>query len=123
MALGYTYKKPEIAIPVSSPPYSSTLDILLNPGRALARRSVATDLDVAAGSGYGHKVEKCPEGVPIEQALFAILAASAVAFGVLFRAVTQATMGRRRKRRSETAGQAVGARPILADLAWLGTRE
>ena len=68
-------------------------------------------------AGYGHKVEKCPEGVPVDQALFAIAAAAAASFGILFRAVTQATMGR--KKRSQNTP--VGTRTWLADMAWLGT--
>ncbi len=48
-----------------------------------------------SGSGYG---DKCKKGIPVEQALFATLAAALAAFGFLFRAVTQA-QGRRRRRR------------------------
>lgn len=44
--------------------------------------------------------EYCPEGIPVEQALFAILATFAAAFGFLYTAVTM-RQGRRRKRRSE----------------------
>ena len=53
-------------------------------------------------SGYGHghhKLEKCPEGIPIEQAILGIAGAAAAAFGILFRAVTQATATKRRRKR------------------------
>ncbi|TRY80267.1 hypothetical protein TCAL_15419 [Tigriopus californicus] len=68
--------------------------------QALSRQVRASDLSGAL-SGHGY-AEYCPEGIPVEQALFAILAAFAAAFGFLFRAVTLATA--RRKRRS-LAGQ------------------
>ena len=104
MALSYPYQKPEVRVVRRSPVKpKNTLDILLPPGSHISQlalrsgRSVAEDLDVAAGSGYGHKVEECPEGVPVDQALFAIAAAAAASFGILFRAVTQATMGRKKR--------------------------
>ncbi len=50
-----------------------------------------------SGSGYGHK---CKKGIPVEQALFALLAAALASFGFLFRAVTMAGRRRRRRRRS-----------------------
>ena len=68
------------------------------------------DLDTAAdssyggghsshGSGYGGKSEYyCPEGIPVETALFALLGAAGLAFGVLFMAVTMITGAKRRKR-------------------------
>jgi hypothetical protein len=68
------------------------------------------DLDTAAdssygsghsskGSGYGGKSEYyCPEGIPVETALFALLGAAGLSFGVLFMAITMITGGRRRKR-------------------------
>ena len=57
------------------------------------------DLALAAsGSGYGHT--ECPQGIPIEFALLSILAAFGAAFGILYVALTQQTMGRRRRRRS-----------------------
>ena len=58
-------------------------------------------------SGYGHSGNSyaspsyggyCPEGVPVEFALLSILAAFGVAFGILYRALTLITGGRRRKR-------------------------
>ena len=62
------------------------------------------DLALAAsGSGYGHS--ECPQGIPIEFALLSILAAFGAAFGILYVALTQQTMGRRR-RRSVEVGQA-----------------
>ena len=54
------------------------------------------DLALAAsGSGYGHT--ECPQGIPIEFALLSILAAFGAAFGILYVALTQQTMGRRRR--------------------------
>ena len=47
-------------------------------------------------SGYGDYY--CPEGIPIETALFCLLGAFGLAFGALFRAITLITGGRRRKR-------------------------
>lgn len=66
-----------------------------SPAMALGRVKRQSDLDAAA-SGYGPGY--CPEGIPIEQALFALLAAFAAAFGFLFRTLTQITQGRKRKR-------------------------
>lgn len=63
--------------------------------QALSRQVRASDLSGAL-SGHGY-AEYCPEGIPVEQALFAILAAFAAAFGFLFRAVTLATGGRKRR--------------------------
>ena len=48
----------------------------------------------AAASGGGHY---CPDGVPLETAIFAILGAIGVAFGILYRAVTSITGGRRKR--------------------------
>lgn len=48
-----------------------------------------------AASGYG---SYCPEGIPIEQALCLILAGFALAFGILWTALTMATAGRRKRR-------------------------
>ncbi len=59
----------------------------------------ARQIDLFGGlssSGYGHK---CKDGIPVEQALFAILAASLAAFGFLFRAITMNPPGRRRRKR------------------------
>ena len=53
--------------------------------------------DSYGSSGYGHSF--CPEGIPVETALFATLGAAALAFGILFMAVTMKTGGRKRKKR------------------------
>ena len=59
------------------------------------------DLNVAA-SGYGYSDNYyCPDGIPVEAALFAVLAAFAVAFGILFRAITAITGGRRKRSNPE----------------------
>ena len=72
------------------------------------------DLAGAASGGYGGY---CPEGVPAEFALLSILAAFGVAFGVLYRALTLTTGGRRRKR-SETGLFMFSS--FIGDLAWSG---
>lgn len=93
---------------------------------ALSRESRQLDID-GAFSGYGHETY-CPEGIPVEQAIFGILAAFAVSFGFLFRAVTQITGGRRRKRSAD--GDTLAAEePVtwyeelqtkVADMYWWG---
>ena len=82
------------------------------------------DLDSAA-SGYGHDYY-CPEGIPVETALFALLAAAGIAFGVLFMAITTITMPKKRKRRevdnldSELSEGIVNPYLVLSSLAWQG---
>ena len=72
------------------------------------------DLQVAAsGGGYGHT--ECPQGIPVEFALLSILAAFGVAFGVLFMALTQQTMGRRRR---STDGEGDDGEGVVGDLAF-----
>ena len=78
-----------------------------------ARITREADLDTAADSGYGHSSygssssgygHYCPEGIPVETALFAVLAAAGLSFGALFMTVTMITGARRkRKRRSGEA--------------------
>ena len=68
--------------------------------KLLARQSRQADSH-AAMSGYGHhKIIYCPEGVPVEQAIFGILAAFGASFALLFRAVSLARRKRRKRRRS-----------------------
>ncbi len=69
-------------------------------------------------SGYGHK---CKKGIPVEQALFAVLAAALASFGFLFRAVTQAQGRRRRRRRREADGGGGGGGAAAATpfVQWL----
>ena len=55
------------------------------------------DLDAAGSSGYGGH-SYCPEGIPIETALFAVLGAAALSFGILFMAITMITGGKRKRR-------------------------
>ena len=64
----------------------------------LSRTKRDNDLHGVWSSGYGSH-SYCPEGIPIETALFALLGASALAFGILFMAVTMKTGGRKRKKR------------------------
>ena len=82
------------------------------------------DLDVA-GSGYGHSEYYCPEGVPVETALFAVLGAAGLAFGILFMAVTMITMppGKRKKRGIHSSNSDENGAPIsvvFSDLMWEG---
>ena len=88
----------------------------------LEREPRQADL-AGAYSGYG---SYCPEGIPVETAIFAILGAFGVAFGVLYRAVTLITGGRRRRKRSfvdrESSPKTVWDEMSgkLADIFWWG---
>ena len=70
------------------------------------------DLHGAASGGYGH----CPEGVPVEFALLSLLAAFGVAFGILYRALTLTTGGRKKRNSSNF----LIFHTALADLFWSG---
>ena len=101
---GFMYPKPE----------SSTMQIR-------ERRQLSDSL--GAMSGYGHKIIYCPEGIPVELAIFSILAAFAVSFGILFRAASLA--GRRRKKRFTSPDEDFQTwyedlKQAAADLAWFG---
>ena len=83
----------------------------------LNRTERQADLAGAFSSGGGY----CPEGIPVETAIFGILAAFGVAFGVLYRAVTVITAGRKKRE--------AGAEPEnvwdeianhIADMFWWG---
>ena len=76
---------------------------------------LAKDLAVAA-SGYGHETY-CPEGIPVEAALVAILGGFAASFGVLYTAITMITGAAKKKKRSEA--ESVDDR--LSDAVWMGT--
>lgn len=73
------------------------------------------DLYGAASGGYGH----CPEGVPVEFALLSLLAAFGVAFGILYRALTLTTGGRKKRNSSNF----LIFHTVLADLFWSGLEE
>ena len=87
--------------------------------------SDAADLSVAASgyghSGYGHETY-CPEGVPVEAALLAILGAFGAAFGVLYTAITMITAAKRKKRSSDSdySDDVIEAEDMLSDTVWLG---
>ena len=88
----------------------------------VSRSERQLDLNVAA-SGYSHEYY-CPEGIPVETALFALLAASALAFGILFMAITAITGGRK-KREATTYDYGINGRSInysvmLTSLLWQG---
>ena len=77
------------------------------------------DLQGAFSSGGGY----CPDGIPVETAILGLLGAFGVAFGVLYRAVTVTTGGRKKRDIS------VGIEPQsvmdeianhLGDLYWWG---
>ena len=75
------------------------------------------DLEGTA-SGYGEYY--CPEGIPIETALFLLLAASGLAFGALFRAITLKTGGRRKKRSNWEVENYFSMFDLISDLIWSG---
>ena len=77
------------------------------------------DLQGAFSSGGGY----CPDGIPVETAILGLLGAFGVAFGVLYRALTITTGGRKKRNVS------VGIEPQslldeianhIADLYWWG---
>ena len=71
-------------------------------------------------SGYGDYY--CPEGIPIETALFCLLGAFGLAFGALFRAITLKTGGRRKKRSTGefTSENNLSNIYLAKDLLWSG---
>ena len=89
----------------------------------LVRIARQADLQPVGDSGYGHSEYYCPEGIPVETALFATLAAAGLAFGVLFMAVTMITMPAKRKRRKASTdfddiGSSISS--TISDLLWEG---
>ena len=111
----------------------------------LSRQARQIDLDAAADSGYGihsgygsghsgygshssygghssyesHGKSEyyCPEGIPVETALFALLAAAGLSFGVLFMAITMITGMKRRKRGTPSLESENGyALPIYSEM-------
>ena len=87
--------------------YKNTIDPLE------PKRSDNLDL-FAAASGHGGGY--CPEGIPVELAIWGLLAAFGAAFGILYRAVTLKTGGRRKKRNVERMHY-IGN---LQDFIWIG---
>ena len=86
----------------------------------LVRIQRQADLQPVGDSGYGHSEYYCPEGIPVETALFATLAAAGLSFGVLFMAVTMITMPpERRKRRKASSASSINGG--ISDLLWEGT--
>ena len=87
-----------------------------------ARTGRQADL-VGAASGYGGGYGYCPQGIPIELALCLLLAGFAVAFGILYTAVTKKT-GRRRKRSFvNDVSTLEDVREKFTDLFWWGRFE
>ena len=101
---------------------SSSLSQLKYSDRKLAstsRHCVERQADLeGTASGYGEYY--CPEGIPIETALFLLLAASGLAFGALFRAITLKTGGRRKKRSNWEAKNYFSMFDLISDLIWYG---
>jgi len=82
--------------------------------------SEGRQLDLAgAASGYGGY---CPEGIPIEQALCLLLAAFALAFGILWTTLTKLTGRRKGKRDVETEVSLLEEfQDHSSDMLWWGT--
>lgn len=78
------------------------------------KRSDNLDL-FAAASGHGGY---CPEGIPAELAILGLLAAFGAAFGILYRAVTLKTGGRRKKRDTNE----LDYKGRLQDFIWMGKK-
>ena len=75
------------------------------------------DLEGTA-SGYGDYY--CPEGIPIETALFCLLGAFGLAFGALFRAITLITGGRKKRSTVEDTESSLSILDLISDLIWSG---
>ena len=113
--------QPSYPVPLAHPASLKPV-AALSPDTLSRQARQAEDMSGAYSSGYG---DYCPEGIPVEQAIFGVLAAFAASFGFLFRAITQIT-DPARKRRDLRAG---GGQPesLLeriqaegADMFWLG---
>ena len=77
------------------------------------------DLQGAFSSGGGY----CPDGIPVETAIFAALAAFGVSFGILYRAVTVTTGGRKKRDISDKSQPISFMEEIgdnVADIFWWG---
>ena len=78
-----------------------------------------------AGTASGYGDYYCPEGIPVETALFCLLGAFGLAFGILFRAITLKTGGRRKRRSTGESTPHNSPNSFsffyqLNDLAWSG---
>ncbi len=105
------YNGPHLEVPADPHPLSRQVRQI---------RQIPDDV-VGAYSGYGSDhVVYCEEGIPIKQALFALLAAFAASFGFLYRAITQITGGRKKRALGDDSTWAERAFMVLADMAWLG---
>lgn len=63
------------------------------------------------------------QGIPVEFALLSILAAFGVSFGILYRALTLAIAGRKKRSAAAGSGTAATAQDAtyhFADLLWFG---
>ena len=99
---------------------NSEWDILSRSQREADLHGAGSDLH-GAGSGYGSH-SYCPEGIPIETAIFAILGAFALAFGILFMTITMITGGRKRKKRDYNQNEtSLKYSEMFSDVIWQGT--
>jgi len=92
------------------------LSYLYEKAKAVALRKTRQADQIMAGSGYG---SYCPSGIPIELAICLLLAGWSAAFGILYRAVTLKTAGRR-KRFANEISQEKEMEDEINDLFWLG---
>ena len=99
----------------------SRINAILDDEIVNSRVERQADLQGAFSSGGGY----CPEGIPVETAIFAALAAFGVAFGILYRAVT-VTTGGRKKRDTSSDDKPISLMDEIgdhvADLFWWGMK-
>ena len=109
---------PELKIYNDSYPNASPNNVPVNRENDISRWR----RDSYGSSGYGAH-SYCPEGIPVETALFAITGAAALAFGILFMAITMITMmGRRRRRETSNENESpVSFSGVLSDLIYQGS--
>ena len=89
-------------------------------GGGIGRGDIGAKLDLnVAASGYGHETY-CPEGVPVEAALLAILGGFAAAFGVLYTAITMITGAVRRGFKKKSAEEPLAEADKISDAIWMG---
>lgn len=119
--MALSVNKPKELVPASARPQYQVIE-----ASDTLSRTKRDDLSGAL-SGYGHHGHYCPEGIPVEQAIFGLLAAFAGSFGFLFRTVTMITA--RRKKRSLNPDGTISTEsenPVQeifdqgADLLWSG---
>ena len=96
-------------------------DAILDDEIVNSRVERQADLQGAFSSGGGY----CPDGIPVETAIFAALAAFGVSFGILYRAVTVTTGGRKKRDISDNSPPISFMEEIgdnVADIFWWGMK-